>query len=191
MTVIGVILAGGRSRRMNGPDKAEIRIGGRRLIDHVSDRLRRQVDEILISGAKSYGLGRKVIPDAEDVVSGPAGGIISVALWLARRRPEISGFLAVPVDGPFLPVDFASKMSGDTAAVAADEYGIHPTFAWWPVGGLAVAQEANSPNDKLSLKALAEALGARSVCWEGADHFVNLNTPDDVAAWEPVLLAAL
>jgi len=184
MKVIGVILAGGRSKRMGGVDKAEIKVGGARMIDHVSVRLRRQVDEIMISGPTDYGLGLQAIPDAQGVIGGPAGGIISVGLCLAGTRPEISGFLTAPVDGPFLPADFARRMSGDTPAVAADECGIHPTFAWWPVGGLAAVEKAYSTEGKLSLKALAGALDARCVFWEGSDHFVNLNTPDDVAAWE-------
>lgn len=184
MSVIGVILAGGRSTRMGGGDKAEIKIGGRRLIEHVLDLLQRQVDEVVISGPTNYGLGLQAIPDAQGVVGGPAGGIISVALWLARRRPEVPGFLTVPVDGPFLPADFARRMSKNIAAVAADEGGIHPTFAWWPVSKVAAMQKTYSVEDNVPLKALANALDARSVFWECADHFVNLNTPNDVAAWE-------
>lgn len=39
---IGVILAGGKSSRM-GRDKATVEIGGKRLIERVTDRLRLRV----------------------------------------------------------------------------------------------------------------------------------------------------
>ena len=38
--VAGLVLAGGRARRMNGIDKGLIEIAGRPMIDYVLDRLR-------------------------------------------------------------------------------------------------------------------------------------------------------
>jgi len=57
MIRIGLILAGGQARRMGGTDKASVRLNGRRLIDHVRNRLTPQVDRVLISGRSDYGSG--------------------------------------------------------------------------------------------------------------------------------------
>jgi len=51
--VSAVVLAGGRATRMGGADKGWVELAGRPLIDHVLDRLRPQVDEILINANRS------------------------------------------------------------------------------------------------------------------------------------------
>jgi molybdenum cofactor guanylyltransferase len=40
--VIGIVLAGGKSSRMGGGDKALVPLGGRPLLAHVIERLRRR-----------------------------------------------------------------------------------------------------------------------------------------------------
>lgn len=183
MTVLGVILAGGLSRRMGNTDKAEMRVNGLRLTDHVANRLRPQVDETILSGRRDYGLSVEIVPDTDYAVAGPAGGVLSVARWLSINRSNITGFLTVPVDGPSFPADFAVRMIGVDAAIAADDAGLHPTFAWWPVAGLLAANGGISYNGEVSLKMLAIATQARHVTWRQPGAFINLNTPKDVAAW--------
>lgn len=40
--ITGLILAGGKARRLNGQDKGLIKLGNQTLIEHVIDRLRRK-----------------------------------------------------------------------------------------------------------------------------------------------------
>ncbi|HEX5538881.1 MAG TPA: NTP transferase domain-containing protein, partial [Methylophilaceae bacterium] len=49
MSVTGVILAGGKSRRMGGVDKGLMEFLGKPMVAHVIQRLAPQVDEILIN----------------------------------------------------------------------------------------------------------------------------------------------
>jgi len=56
--VSAVILAGGRATRMGGDDKGWVPLAGKPLIEHVLDRLRPQVDEVLI-GRHAGGAGRR------------------------------------------------------------------------------------------------------------------------------------
>ena len=53
--VSAVVLAGGRATRMGGADKGWVELAGRPLIDHVLDRLRPQVDEILKAEEQVHG----------------------------------------------------------------------------------------------------------------------------------------
>jgi len=81
---IGVILAGGGSRRMEGRDKAVAELAGKRLVDHVIDRLKAQTDRLLISGVRDFETGLTAIPDRDNGPSGPAAGLWAVASWMTE-----------------------------------------------------------------------------------------------------------
>ncbi|WP_265468408.1 NTP transferase domain-containing protein, partial [Aeromonas salmonicida] len=76
--VSAVILAGGRATRMGGEDKGWVKLAGRPLIDHVLDRLRPQVDEVLINANRSqdsYQALATVISDNNPDYLGPLAGM--------------------------------------------------------------------------------------------------------------------
>lgn len=179
MRSTAVILAGGQSRRM-GSDKAVIQFRGKRLIDHVIKRLARQTEQVVLSAAQDYGTGLRTIGDAQ-TFQGPVAGLFGVVDWLVANEPACKGFLTVPVDGPFLPPDLAQKLTAqtDASAMAQDETGTHPTFAYWTVSALKLARPSlpHAP----SLHHLANIVGAGPVTWPGSQNFINLNTPDDLA----------
>lgn len=179
MMPTAIILAGGQSRRM-GSDKAVIQFQGKRLIDHVVERLSPQVDRILLSARQDYDTGLQTIPDAP-AFQGPVAGLLGVVDWLADHAPTCQGFLTVPVDGPFLPDDLARKLAEepDSCAMAQDEAGTHPTFAYWALSALEEAR--SSLPDAPSLHRLAKRVNARPVAWPDSQNFINLNTPDDLA----------
>ena len=51
-SVAGVILTGGRSKRMGGVIKAQQLLGGQTLIQHVIDRMKPQVEQLVLSVEK-------------------------------------------------------------------------------------------------------------------------------------------
>ena len=59
MSILGVILAGGLSTRMNGHDKALIKLSGYPLIEHSINRLESQVDGLAININRDYNLYKK------------------------------------------------------------------------------------------------------------------------------------
>ncbi|WCL53368.1 molybdopterin-binding protein [Gimibacter soli] len=178
-----VILAGGQSRRMRGPDKAEVRLGRDRMIDLIINRLRPQASRLLVSGPHDYGTGLTVITDMPDMPPGPVGGIHSIAAWLAANAPSVAGFITTPVDGPCVPEDLVCKLSasGD-AAFGLDETGDHPTFAYWSVPRLMALRMQAPVSRASSLRALLAAIDATPVAWPGAGQFLNINTPEELAA---------
>lgn len=183
MKRVVVILAGGRSARMGGRDKALIELGGARLIDRVIARLAPQVDRMVISGREDYGTGFEVIADAPRDPQGPAAGLLAAARWLPEYLPDTDRFFTAPVDGPFLPADLVARLSGSGGpAIAVDDEGAHPTFACWTLASLAAAREKLAGETSLSLRAIAAAANARQVAWPGNRQFININTPEDVAA---------
>lgn len=177
---IGLILAGGRSRRM-GTDKALVTLAGRSLAAHVIERLAPQVDEVVISSnAPRVDFGVSVLPD---VLGGYCGPLAGVHAALARF-PD-AAVVSVAVDLPLLPRDLVARLKAGWNGVRC-RYAVcgdrHALAILWPPGF------ANSLWDYLTQ-------GRRSVSdWlerhgepvpvpsDGdADLRLNINTPADLA----------
>lgn len=176
-----IILAGGQSRRM-GQDKAVLRLGGTRLIDHVLERVFGQCETVMISGRQDYGTGLRIIPDLDKGPKGPAAGLFAAC----QAKLPGEGFFTVPVDAPRVPLHLCERLFGPGSAIAAAPDGTHQAFAWWVKADLMAAFEALGKDDSVSLKHLAKLCGARTVIWPNASGFINLNTPQDVEAFQAV-----
>ncbi len=198
-TVLGLILAGGRSTRM-GQDKALVRLQGKPLLQHALDRLSPQVGQVAINAngdpARFATFGVAVIPDLMDLTDqGPLGGVLA-GLNHARRL-GLSHIATLPCDAPFAPVDLVARLmsssgsgqvGGEHVVMACGPNGLEPAFALWPVLGLA-ALAACAKRGVRSLRGAAAELGpiiGVSFIPAGADEemFINLNRPEDLAATE-------
>jgi molybdopterin-guanine dinucleotide biosynthesis protein A len=117
--VTGVVLAGGQGRRMGSIDKGLVLLQGRPMVQHVLERLRPQVDEILINAnqhrAEYEAFGHPVFPDAIAGFAGPLAGL-QVGLTQAKR-PLVA---TVPCDSPFLPADLVARLAAALEAREAD-----------------------------------------------------------------------
>lgn len=91
-TRIGVVLAGGMSRRM-GVDKALLPFQGSTLLQHQLELLQPLCSRVLVSG--DYA-GFDCVPDATERC-GPLGGIYSIA----QLHPN-AALLVIPIDMPQL-----------------------------------------------------------------------------------------
>lgn len=182
---IAVILAGGKSRRMDNIDKANFELAGRRLIDWVYERVKPQTDETLLSAASDLGTGLTFIPDQPETLAGPVAGLWAVADWVDTHRPTAKGFFTVPVDAPAISrdlFDYLSRESGSSIAETAS--GLHPTFGYWEIKPLLKTLKAVPSGETLSLKALAERMGAVHVKFQDERNFSNINTRQDAEVFE-------
>lgn len=192
--IFGVILAGGEGRRM-GADKALIPLGGRPLVAHVLDRLEPQVERVLISAngdaTRFAGFGWRVVPDATP--QGPLSGVLS-SLGTAASMGA-THVVSTPVDTPFLPGDLvpqlllASEASAEGLAYAADASGDHPATALWPVGLVPALSEFLAAGEA-KVTRFSAAHGAARAMFPDPRAFLNLNTPEDLAAAEALLKGA-
>lgn len=93
---LGVILAGGKSRRL-GRDKAKLTFFGRPLLRGVAEVVSRVTGEVVISGRDPAEFGLPFPWLADEIPDvGPAGGVLTVLA--ATGRP----CLVIPCDLPFL-----------------------------------------------------------------------------------------
>lgn len=179
---IAVILAGGKARRFGGQDKGEILLNGERLIDIIHKRLKPQIDELIISGAHDYLLDLPSISDKAGAPGGPVGGLYSI--WAHLKNHHVEGFFTAAIDGPNVPSDLTVKLYNKTSsAIAKDERGHHPTYAWWRMEDLTDIWKRVNMKGSLSLKKLAELTQAKHIEWDGCETFININRPEDLEAF--------
>lgn len=175
MTRTAVILAGGKSARMGGKDKGKIDFGGPRLFDLVLERLRLQVDRIIISGSEDYGTELELMPDLDNGPQGPAAALCA----MINSHKDVKGFMTVPVDGPFFPGELYERLFGNRSAIAKGPERAHPTYAFWTTKDLQSVFDAH-PGKNLALHQIAEEVGARKVSFRAESYFRNFNAPEDL-----------
>ena len=114
--IVGVILAGGKSNRMSGQDKSFIELGEKSLIQHVIERARPQVVELIINtnnrGDPRYtNFHLPVLADTSpDKFAGPLAGILTGMDYITKTRPNFSQLASFPVDSPFCPQDLVTRL---------------------------------------------------------------------------------
>ena len=183
--ILGVILAGGQSRRF-GQDKAAANLGQRSLIEHVLARAMPQVGAMAVSG-RDYGLGVPVIADMMPG-EGPLGGILSSLAW--AREKGFGAIASFSCDAPFFPADLVAELTlpiplGATSSYARSLSGRHPVFAIWPVS-VTAELGALYEDGVRALKAAQDRLNGAPVAFPegpapGGDMFFNINRQDDQA----------
>ncbi len=191
---LGVVLAGGRARRMGGADKTRIRVGDLSILERMLERLRPQCAALIINAndpARFAATGLPVAADSAADFAGPLAGILAGLDWTATNAPDIAWVLSVPGDSPFLPRDLAARLhqarieAEAMVACARSSARVHPVVALWPVAlhddlRRALQKGVRRVRDFSARYPLATA------DWPVApvDPFFNINTPDDVAEAE-------
>lgn len=203
----GVILAGGQSTRMGVEDKALMPLGGKPMIARVIERLRPQVERIVISAngdlSRYSAFGLPIVPDAFEGFVGPLAGLHAGMRWSEANLPEARFVVSVPSDTPFFPADLVQRLSEgcgrdeNTVALAASTNGTHPIFGLWPVK-LADPLERILKNGKAGkMLDFADRFMRLNVPFEdvvlpdgeAVDPFFNVNTPEHAAEAEKIVAA--
>ena len=189
---IGLVLAGGRSSRMHGNDKAFIVLAGQTLLTRAIARLAPQVDVLAINsnaaGENFSDFGLPVIPDLIPGYQGP----------LAGMQAGLSAYpndyvLTVAVDLPFLPHDLARRLragiQNQCCAYAASGEQHALALLWAP--GMAQEVEKFLQRGGRSLKHWLSNHGVAVdfTASSGNDILLNINSPEDLHAAEQRLTA--
>lgn len=194
-TTSGILLAGGRARRMGGVDKGLIELAGRPLAAHALARLRPQVSEVLINANRNQeryaALGARVIGDSLEGYLGPLAGLL--AGMEAASRPLV---VTAPCDSPFVPRDLVARLYRAMTDADAEIAVAHDGERQQPVFQLVQVSLADD------LRNWLENGGRKIDMWFGnhrvvdvpftdtPDAFININTEEERAAIEQQLPAA-
>ncbi len=189
INVTGVILAGGKGRRMGGLDKGWIELGGTPLIQRTLTLLAPQVHSIVINANRSLEryqtLGYPVVADIMADFQGPLAGFAT-----AMAAAKTDYIVTVPCDTPRLPSDLVLRLSAvldqeHTLSVAHDGQRLQPVFALIPVSMLPNLQIfLHQGGRKIDLW-YAEHSMATADFSHCPDCFNNVNTPQQLATMQP------
>ena len=182
--VTGILLAGGRARRMGGGDKGLLRLAGRSLAARTLERLAAQTGAVVVNANRNRAeyerLGAAVAPDIVSDFAGPLAGIH--AGMVAARTEWI---LSAPCDSPFFPEDLAERLWRAAAAAGAEVATARAGGRAHPVFMLA------KRGLRGDLAAFLEAGGRKIDEWRNrrkwteaefpdAAAFANINTPEEL-----------
>jgi molybdopterin-guanine dinucleotide biosynthesis protein A len=187
--ITGVVLAGGRGRRMGGEDKGLLPFRGQPLVNHALAALSSLTEMRLINANRNLeayqALGFPVIQDASDHFDGPLAGLLS-----AMRATATTYILTVPCDAPLLTGALLKRlvesllMSDAAIAVAHDGDRLHPVVM------LAETRLADDLQAYLDAGQRKVEQWVRRQRWVSVDFsdvpraLVNINAPDDLLRLE-------
>lgn len=199
--VVGVILAGGKGKRMGGGEKPLQTLQGRALIEHVIKRAKPQVDELILSSNSAPGLYAQLqLPIVADRFPGHAGpllGISSAMAWVSTRYAQAGAmpYLACfPADVPFFPESLVAqllhglKADDSQVAVACEKGQLQPLFSVWDIASHSTLNQAIAAGihgPKPLLPELASVV--INVAAESEFDFANLNTQQALQTLEQSL----
>ena len=203
----GVLLAGGKARRMGGGDKCLRLLAKRPLLSHVLERVRPQVGPLLLNAnsdpASFADFGLPVRPDVVGGFAGPLAGVLTGLDWALEAAPGAVWLASFATNAPFLPADLVARMLAAVSAAGADmacakSHGrSHPVFGLWPLAlteelRQAVVEEEIRKVDRWTARYRLVEVEFSDVDLPAGpvDPFFNTNRPEDLEAAESHLIAA-
>ncbi len=201
MTIAGIVLAGGLSRRMGGGDKCLQALAGRPVLAHIIERAQGQVTALALNAngdaARFAAFGLPVVADSVPGFAGPLAGVLAGLDWAAASVPDCAHVASFAGDAPFLPRDLVARLWAAIAdgrhdlACAASAGRAHPVFGLWPVAlrdelRRAMVEEGMR---KVDVWTARYALVAVDFAAAPVDPFFNANRPEDLAEAERLAAA--
>ena len=184
--ITGVILAGGRARRMGGQDKGLIKLNDRLMIEYVIDALRPQVSALIINANRNTETYAEIggCPVVADIIPDYAGPLAGMASAMQASHTEY--IVTAPCDSPFLAGHLVEKLYTSLTqqraqlSVAGDGQRMQPVFALIPCALfsdlLAFLKTGERKIDRWYGRhqtVVADLSDAR-------DSFLNINSRDDL-----------
>ena len=198
--VLGIVLAGGRARRMNGIDKPLALLDNRPLLAHVLARAAPQLRDVALvadDGARLAGFGLPIVSDAIGGFAGPLAAIAAGLDWAKSRAPEDAApsedhwLASFPCDTPFFPRDLVARLltgakeAGADIAIASSGGRIHPVFGLWRMSCAPMLHTLLEQGERKMQDAIARfSYVSVDFAAERPDPFFNINTPEDLTQAE-------
>jgi len=200
--IVGVLLAGGRSRRMGGGDKCLLPLAGQAVLARIIERARPQVGPLVLNAngdaARFAAFGLPVAADVVEGFAGPLAGILTGMEWARANAPDCAWLASFACDAPFLPADLVARLVATVAASGVDMSCAtsrgreHPVFGLWPVRLADDLRHAlvGEGIRKVDVWTARYHLVRAEFAADPLDPFFNLNAPEDFERAEAMLARA-
>ncbi|MFZ2511097.1 MAG: molybdenum cofactor guanylyltransferase [Gordonia sp. (in: high G+C Gram-positive bacteria)] len=188
LNLAGVVLAGGRSRRM-GQDKASLEWEGRPMLTVVTDVIAQRCDPVLVAAAPTSQAYAELSDVAgvdwittEPTGAGPLGGLVA-ALEAAEAAGSPVAFVCatdMPLIQPELIDELLHALTVSTDAVVVHEGGRdHPMAAIYRTRIVPQLAELIAAGEQRMLAAL-DAIVTHRVGVSDATWLTNVDAPEDL-----------
>tara|TARA_B100001564_G_scaffold273343_1_gene235068 strand:- start:98 stop:703 length:606 start_codon:yes stop_codon:yes gene_type:complete len=111
--ILGVVLAGGKSKRF-GNDKTIVKLGNKTLLDHTIEKIKKKFHEILIiSNNEKLFIDKENIFSTKDLIEGylgPLVGVLSAMTWIEENKKNYKWIATFPCDTPFFDENLIDKI---------------------------------------------------------------------------------
>lgn len=188
MSVLGVVMAGGRNTRYGGL-KAFEHVGGEPIVARVTGALSRVSDDVVVIANDPADYAALGLPMRSDAVegAGPLGGLLTALRWADEL--ELPAAVVVACDMPFvngaLLQDMVATASRDNVEIVVPKSdgprGVEPLCAYYSTLCIEPIEHAIARGDHRMIGfhdavrvTYFEAPGDPSVV------FMNVNTPEDL-----------
>lgn len=189
MTIAGLLLAGGESRRMGGDDKGRLAWQGAPMASRVAAAMAAVVPALIVSANRHpafyRSLGRWLVSDPPGLRwQGPLAGLLA-GLECARQE----GFAAVlvcPCDTPTVTPSLLAHVlaayheAPERPLMAEVDGRVHPLHGVVPVALADDLAEYLSAGERRVFRFFRQHGGRQVNCDAFAAQFTNRNTPDDL-----------
>lgn len=196
--ILGGVLAGGLSRRMEGSEKCLLELDGKALIGHVAERLAMQVPNLVINAngdpERFLPFGNLVLPDIIKGHAGPLAGIHAMLAHAINSEFKYTHVASVAGDTPFFPSTFvdeckrqlSNEVDFQTTVIARSGGFKHPVFGLWPLTLFDSLDQFLQRAQTRKVMAFVNkhpckfANFEQNTDHEPADPFFNINSPLDM-----------
>ena len=107
--ITGLILCGGKGTRLGNKDKGLVPYRGKMLVQHMIDRVKPQVDQLLININQNENeyetFGAPSTSDADNTYREPLAGVLS-----ARSKITTEVHVVIPFDMPHIPLTTVKRV---------------------------------------------------------------------------------
>tara|TARA_B100000029_G_scaffold107347_1_gene98322 strand:- start:914 stop:1534 length:621 start_codon:yes stop_codon:yes gene_type:complete len=189
--ILGVILAGGQSRRM-GRDKSLIKLNGKTLIEHTIIKVKKFLPNLIIISNENkneiikYGID--VIKDCLGKNQGPLIGIMTAMKYIKDNKKNFDWIATFPCDTPFFPELLMKKFIDNSKSkksllyFASSKGQRHNVFGLWSLKLYDKLHDDIVNKNSRKVEDWAEQNDVQRIefSFEKNDPFFNINTEEDL-----------
>lgn len=184
--ITAIILAGGKSTRMNQRNKGLQLLNGQPLYCHVIEKIKPQVNHIIINSNQDItDYQQSGYPVITDVLTGFLGPLAGIYSGLLASTTDWN--LAVSCDSPFLPNDLVYRLQqhchSHLASYVFDGQRSHPTIMLIHRQLAPVIKQYLQRGERRLLLLLTEIMADKVDFSDNQQAFVNINTLEQLAYW--------
>lgn len=195
--ILGVILAGGLSRRMKGDNKFFKKINGEDIIEYVKNNALKQVSKLIINANIESSKFKKfkldVVKDSIKGFKGPLAGILSAMDYGEKKK--FNWLATFPCDAPFFPFDLVNKLLKKAKqkkckiVIGKSNKRIHPVFGIWKISLKKSLSNTLIKEDekKIELFIRKHYYSVVNFSYNEIDPFFNINDNNDLNKAEKMM----